>query len=366
MNQLATTNPLKAELQSSAFLAKLSAAAPETMRRVLTPDRLVRAVLGTVARTPRLAECTHQSIMLAMIEATALGLDCSGGVLGHAYLVPYKKNWKDDRGRWHSEYRATLIPGYRGLITLAMRSGEVHTVEARVVREKDHFDLVYGTNPSIEHRPALVADPGAIVAVYGIARLRSGAQQADVMTIAEVEAVRARSRSKDSGPWVTDYAEMVRKTVVRRLCKYVPMSPDLVIAMSWDDAADRGDDTMLPGYEVPALPPKDAAQDLADRLPDVTPAADKLPSVVLHEAAGPDYDWEDAMADAIQRHGRAVVEMALAALVDEPEPDKWLPAEVALVTAGLELLIDVDTPPAPDHLDVWVDLVCARADERVA
>lgn len=197
----------------------------------LTPERLARVAITAISSNPRLLECTKESLALALIEAGQLGLE-PNGVMGQAYLVPYHN------GRL-KRYEAQFQIGYRGLIELARRSGDVTKIEARVVREGDDFLYEYGLQPKLVHRP----DPsgkGEITHVYAIAWLRGSDPIFEVMTREEVEAIRRRSKAADSGPWVTDYEAMARKTVVKRLAKYLPLSPEAEAAIEADNRRDVG------------------------------------------------------------------------------------------------------------------------------
>lgn len=194
----------------------------EVAPKHVTPDRLMRVALLTISKTPDLARCTPMSLLNSFMTASQLGLEI-GGTLGEAYLVPYKNE-------------ATFIVGYRGLINLARRSGHVQSVEAQVVRAGDAFEYEYGINPIFRHKPGSTSG-GRITHAWALARFKDGGFQIDVMTLDEVEAIRNRSRAK-SGPWQTDFAEMAKKTVVRRLCKYLPLSPEMADAI---DASDRGE-----------------------------------------------------------------------------------------------------------------------------
>src|SRR5262249_43456251 len=134
---------------------------------------------------------------------------------------------------------ATYMPMIGGLRKKARNSGEIVTWECYVVHENDFFDYALGDNPHIEHKPTL-ENPGPIVAAYSIATLKGGDKSREVMSIAEIEAVRARSRAKDSGPWVTDFSEMCRKTVARRHSKVLPTSTDLDNIFTRDDQLPEG------------------------------------------------------------------------------------------------------------------------------
>src|SRR5690606_17978119 len=176
--------------------------------RHITPERLARVALTAISSNPRLLECTKESLALALIEAGQLGLE-PHGVMGQAYLVPYY-NGKTKK------YEAQFQVGYRGLIDLARRSGEITKIEARVVREGDHFEYEYGLRPNLVHRPDPTSQ-GDVTHVYAIAWLKDAEPIFEVMTRAQVDAIRRRSKAADSGPWVTDYEAMARKTVVKRL-----------------------------------------------------------------------------------------------------------------------------------------------------
>lgn len=205
--------------------------------RHLTAERLIKIAMVAVSKTPRLMECAPETVLQSVMTAAQLGLDC-GGALGQAYLVPFKRNTKDENGRWQSRYECQLILGYRGMIDLARRSGQISSIEARVVWENDTFELEYGIETSMKHKPVLDGDPGDLRLVYAVAHLKDGGTQIEIMTRAQIDAVRRRSKAGDDGPWVTDYPEMARKTVVKRLFKYLPVSVELAEAIERENEAE--------------------------------------------------------------------------------------------------------------------------------
>jgi len=246
----------------------------------LTPDRLIKVALMARARNKALLLCSPESLLQAVINAAELGLEPSG-LLGQAYLVPYGKD-------------VQLIPGYRGLIDLARRSGQISRIEAHVVHENDTFDISYGIEPKLEHKPTLSANPGKPVAVYAIAKLKDGTTQVEVMTISQVEAIRSRSKAAKSGPWVTDFEEMARKTVVRRLCKYLPLSPELQKALEFEESIESGREAMV---EVVVPPSEDEAKggaaEAKARIRKAQQAKHVEAQVVeIHEAGEPTIDAE--------------------------------------------------------------------------
>lgn len=211
--------------------AQLAAALPKH----IPASYMIRVVLTAVQRTPDLLKCEPITLLGAVFQAAQLAL-VPDGVLGQAYLVPFnnrKKNRKE----------VQFIPGYRGLITLVRRSGELSTIDAEVVREKDIFEYVRGTNPTIKHVPSEEANPGKIVKVYAVARLKDGGFQIKVMNRREVEAIKARSAAVKSGhssPWDTDEEWMFKKTCLKQLTKLLPASIESQRAINLDDRAESG------------------------------------------------------------------------------------------------------------------------------
>jgi recombination protein RecT len=183
----------------------------------LPPDKVIKLVLSAASRTPDLLECDANSILLAAMQSAALGLE-PNTPLQQAYLVPY---WNKKTGRKEAQF----IPGYRGLITLAIQSGEIRSVQARAIYEKDSYSVRYGLDETIEHTPFLGGDRGPLVAVYSVAVFANGAKTFDFMTRDEVERIKAASKAK-VGPWVDHFDEMAKKTVIRRHSKVMPLSPE--------------------------------------------------------------------------------------------------------------------------------------------
>ena len=196
----------------------------------LTPERMVKLALVAASKNPTLLQCDTKSVVQSVMAAAQLGLDCSG-TLGSAYLVPYR-----NKG---GGYTCQLIPGYRGLIDLARRSGQIASIEAHVVHENDEFEVAFGLTPILTHKPTLKGDPGPVLLAYAVAQLRDGSKQVEVMTKGQLDGIRSRSKAS-SGPWQTDEEEMQRKTVVRRLCKYLPLSVELQQALVTEEAAESG------------------------------------------------------------------------------------------------------------------------------
>jgi len=204
------------------FKDQIAAALP----RHMTPDRMARIVTTEVRKTPKLLQCNPKSLFGAVIQASQLGLE-PGSALGHAYLIPYGKD-------------VNLIIGYRGMIDMARRSGQIISIEARPVFEGDTFTYSFGLEPDLQHTPGAYDVKNPLTHVYAVAKLKGGGTQWDVMTKAEVEAIRQASQGRNSSPWQKHFTEMAKKTVIRRLFKYLPVSIEMQTAVGLDEQADAG------------------------------------------------------------------------------------------------------------------------------
>ena len=205
--------------------------------RHLNADTMTRIALTCFRMNARLAECQPASVFACVIQASQLGL--RPGLMGECYLIPFRQR--------EEGYVCTLQIGYQGMLELVRRSGMVDSISAHLVREADEFSVQWGTEPGIHHRPFLDGDAGRVRLVYAVARLKGGGTHAELMTLQDIERIRNRSQNvinaKRYGketPWDTDWEEMARKTVLRRICKYLPKSPDLATALALDDSAYRG------------------------------------------------------------------------------------------------------------------------------
>jgi recombination protein RecT len=181
----------------------------------LSAEKLLKVAINCIAKTPELQACSIESVLRCVYASAELGLEL-GGVMGYAYMLPF-------------DGVATFVIGYRGLLKLVTNSGEVSSVRAVVVRKKDIFRYSEGLSQRVLHEPFLDGDAGELVRVYSVATMKDGTKTAEFMTRAQVDAIKARSRigAKNKGPWLTDYEEMAKKTVVRRHSKYLPMSDEV-------------------------------------------------------------------------------------------------------------------------------------------
>lgn len=219
-------------------LSKMEKQFAMALPKHLKPERLIRIVLTEVTKNPKLLDCSEGSMIGAILQAAQLGLE-PGGVLGQAYLVPFK-NYKKG-----GALECQLITGYKGLIKLAYQSGEVGAIRARVVREKDAFRYHYGLEEQLVHEPWRGPEAGELVAVYAVAKIK-GVDEAQFLVLERWEADLIRhkfSASADKGPWVDDFDEMAKKSALRRLCKLLPASTEnqaLARAVALDEHAEAG------------------------------------------------------------------------------------------------------------------------------
>lgn len=260
-----------------ALLEKSKAQMAMALPKHLTADRLLRVAMTSIQKTPELMDCTPQSLLACVMMCAQLGLE-PDQFLGQAYLVPYKNV-------------CTLIPGYRGYIALARRSGEVQSVSSQVVYSNDRFVLQYGIDEKLEHVPA-EGDRGEIKGAYVVFKYKDGSYSFDYMAKNDIDKIRARSKAKANGPWVTDYDEMAKKTVIKRHVKLVPLSVEFHTAVALEDRAMMGEsqDDLI-GLEEDAV------------AIDVGPVSDS--DAADFDASIPDGCDSELLADFLQKTAKA-------------------------------------------------------------
>ena len=211
------------QVLSENFKKQLALAVPKH----LNADRMARIAATEVRKNKALLNTEPTSFLGSVMQAAQLGLE-PGSALGQAYLVPYGN-------------QCQLIIGYKGMIDLARRSGQVLSLNAYAVREGDDFNFQLGLKPDIHHVPSLEADriKKPITYVYAVATLKGGGYQFEVMSRAEIEAVKAKAKSKNI--WNSYPEEMAKKTVIRRLFKYLPVSIEALEITNADAKREAGE-----------------------------------------------------------------------------------------------------------------------------
>lgn len=232
--------PEKKTLQQ--YIKSMEGEIAKALPSVITPERFTRIVLSAVSANPQLGQCTPSSFLGAMMTSAQLGLEVNTP-LGAAYILPYR-----NKGVLEAQFQL----GYKGLIDLAYRSGEVEIIQAQVVYENDEFTCEYGLEPKLVHKPA-DSNRGEAVKVYAVFKTKNGGYGFEVMSMEDVRQHAAKySKAYNSGfsPWKTNFEEMAKKTVLKRVLKYAPLKSDFVKAAVQDEVVKKG--LAKDMYEVPA------------------------------------------------------------------------------------------------------------------
>lgn len=252
---------IKSIINSDAMREQFARALPKH----LTAERFARVAITALTRTPKLADCTHASLMKCLLDLSAMGLEPDGR---RAHLIPYGTE-------------ATLIIDYKGLVELIRRSGDVVSIRAETVCEKDEFSWADGI---VSHKVNWREDRGEVQAVYAEALMKSGEKQTAVMTRAEIEAIMNRSqgylyakKNQKQHPWLSDWAEMAKKTAVRRLSKMLPLSSEIMdhVARDDDQFAMRNVTPNPPSFILPKAEESPATEVPIEEMPDQQWEGDK-------------------------------------------------------------------------------------------
>jgi recombination protein RecT len=253
-NQVAITNGNGEKKTMQAYIKSMEGEIKKALPSVITPERFTRMVLSAISTNPKLGSCTPSSFLGAMMSAAQLGLE-PNTPLGQAYILPYQ-----NKGTLEAQFQL----GYKGLIDLAYRSGEVELVQAHIVYENDTFECEFGLDAKLKHVPA-ETDRGNAVKVYAMFKTKSGGYGFDVMSIDDVKK-HAQKYSKAYGssysPWATNFEEMAKKTVLKRCLKYAPLKSDFVKGVVQDGAIKNEISEDM--YEVPNVVIDDADYTMVD------------------------------------------------------------------------------------------------------
>lgn len=213
-----------------AYVEKMMPQIKKALPAVITPERFTRIVLSAISNNPKLAECNPQSFLSAMMTAAQLGTEVNTP-LGQAYLIP---RWNSKAGCNEAQFQL----GYKGLIDLAYRSGQISTISAHVVYSNDVFEYELGLETKLRHVPAM-KDRGEPTHVYATFHTKDGGYGFEVMSMDDVRRHRDQfseaAKRGNFSPWATNFEEMAKKTVLKRVLKYAPMKTDFVRALSADE-----------------------------------------------------------------------------------------------------------------------------------
>lgn len=223
------------EKQIWGYLLSRQEAIAKALPKHMTADRMAMVAFSEIRKNPKLLSCSPQSLVASVITASQLGLE--PGPLGHCYLVPF---WNDKT----KSYDVQLQIGYRGMLALARRSGEISDLYGQIVYTNDFFEVEYGLDRKLVHRPAEDGDRGEPKGAYVVARFRDGGSFFDYMPWKEILRRRdayskgAYDRSGNlQGPWKDEPEEMALKTVLRHAWKWLPMSVEIMRMVEESDGA---------------------------------------------------------------------------------------------------------------------------------
>jgi len=266
MQQAQTRAVARSEKPSAGLrglVEKMAPAIKAALPAVMTPERFSRIAISAISNNPALASSTPQSFLGALMTAAQLGLE-PNTPLGQAYLIPYRN---------HGTQECQFQLGYKGLIALAYRSGEVSSIQAEEVCENDDFEYALGLEPKLRHVPAR-KDRGNPTHYYAVWKTKSGASGFAVMSVEDIrDHAKKFSKAGAAGPWATNFSEMARKTVLKKALKYAPLASDFVRGIASDGA--------VRDYRegIDSLDTESKVADIEDAVPaDAPPAAQEAPS----------------------------------------------------------------------------------------
>lgn len=217
---------------------EIERALPDFLRKNGGAERFTRIALTQLRMNPQLLQCDPKSFLAALMQSSQLGLE--PGMLGQSYLIPYGKE-------------VQFQIGYKGLIELARRSGQIQSITAHAVHENDEFEFQYGLEENLIHVPKIKGDRGEVYCYYAYATLKDGGHAFVVMSKADVDRIRdeySKAASSKYSPWNTEYDAMAKKTVIKQLMKYLPVSVELLRGLSQDETVKK--DIKEDMSEVPA------------------------------------------------------------------------------------------------------------------
>jgi len=226
MNKLA-----KKEDKPKTLADWINSVKPEIERALpqhINADRIARIAITAIRTNKQLQSCQPMSFIAALMQSCQLGLE-PNTPLGEAYIIPYK-----DKGVTSARFEI----GYKGLLSLAHRTGEYKTIYAMEVYANDEFDYAYGLEPYLTHKPAEEPE-GEPVKYYAVYHLKNGGKEFRVWSRKKVEKhANQYSQAFKKGytsPWKTDFDSMAKKTVLKDLLKYAPKSIEFSRQLSMDE-----------------------------------------------------------------------------------------------------------------------------------
>lgn len=303
-----------------AFFESQKSTLAAVLPKHVSPDRMLKIALGALRTTPKLMNCSVESLMGAVVHCSQLGLE-PNTPLGHAYLIPF-----ENRKKGITEVQIVL--GYKGLVDLSRRSGQIVSIAAHEVCANDHFSYEYGLDEALVHKPVL-QNRGPVIAFYAVAKLQGGGHAFEVMSAEQINEIRDASqnykfaRDKSTTVWGQHYAEMGRKTVLRRLVKYLPVSIELAQAVTLDETSSTGRSQALDNVlEGDYITPMEDDEAIDEETGEVTTGQQSTQAAI-------GYDYS-ALLSQIQKAGNLeALDLVGDTLRDLPENDDYVKLHAA-------------------------------------
>jgi recombinase, phage recT family len=193
----------------------------------INSDRFVRIAITTIRQNPKLAQCSQESLLGALMVSAQLGLE--PGTLGQCYLIPFENK---RMGTVECQFQI----GYKGLIELLRRSGQLSDIYSYTVYDNDDFNIEYGLSRTLVHKPNF-DERGEIKGFYAVAILKDGTKAFEYMTKEEIikHEEKYRKGSYKNDVWNKNFEEMAQKTVVKKLLKWLPVSVEFLDMINKDE-----------------------------------------------------------------------------------------------------------------------------------
>lgn len=204
------SNYLAAPQTVKDMMEKYKGSLQQALPRHISVDKIIRIAVTQLTKNPMLQQCSQTSFFGSVLESAFYGLEPDGR---EAALIPF---------RIKGQMTCTFQPMYRGLLKLARNSGDLAVIFAEVVHEGEEFILERGMNPNLVHKPS-IGKVGKPIGAYAVYKLKSGESDFTWMNLEQIKKIQARSKAKNS-PWSTDWEEMAKKTVIKRVLKVAPSS----------------------------------------------------------------------------------------------------------------------------------------------
>jgi recombination protein RecT len=329
----------------------------------MKPERMMRLMANAIRTTPKLSECDPMSLLGGLMTCAGLGLE-PNTIMGHAYLIPFRNNRKNIT-------EVQLVVGYKGLIDLARRSGHITSISANIHYSDDEvWEYEEGTEARLRHIPG--AQEGDKRHAYAIAKFRNGGHAYVVLPWAKVMKIRDGSQgwqtavkfgATDRNPWKSHEDEMAKKTAIRALAKYLPLSVEFRDALTVDGGkADFAAFAMNPADQLDATPDDEDNRTIDGEATDLDADQDG--------DQGADRKADDAKGEQVPTPVQKQAKPAAAEKKPDPETaerDMAEEASAGLIARIMSDLTEADSADAADAvMSLWQDQIATLSEQAQA